>query len=78
MGMYLFNPTLSSSLENKTEAFKIACNLGYEGTDANDVKKLLTFFKKSDMAKFVCERSEKECNVVTQQLVYLSHMNMSP
>lgn len=66
MGMYAFNPALATRHENMTEAFQVARNLGYDGTDPKDVKKLIAFFKKSNMEKFILFRSETKCNTVIE------------
>ncbi|XP_065202773.1 esterase E4-like [Planococcus citri] len=63
MGMYVFSPALILPEENMTTAYRIGCDLGYKG-EQNDAKKLLSFYKKVPMFRFIVYKPEHYFNKV--------------
>ena len=57
MGMYKYWPSGIVPKENSTIAFKLAKNLGYDGTSDN--KKLLSFYKKLNMRTLIFARLDR-------------------
>lgn len=68
MGMYVFNPLIVFSHENDLITYDIARTMGYNGEFGED-KKLLNFYRKCDLTKFITSKWEKSRNQVNKNLV---------
>lgn len=56
--MYVMNPTLIVPKENATMAFELAKSVDYEGTDKNDKKKLLAYYKQMPVDTIISLRPD--------------------
>lgn len=63
MGMYAFNTVRVTREDNIHMAFKHAVAIGYQGKDAQDKKKLLSFLRKTAVDNLVIFESEKVLGV---------------
>ncbi|XP_065202785.1 juvenile hormone esterase-like [Planococcus citri] len=58
MGMYVTNPVLIIPQENASIAFELAKSVDYEGTDENERKKLLSYYKQLPVDTIISMRPE--------------------